>query len=72
MDILLFDMDKYSPKNLEPIIDKWYEQTGNFLMVLPKNTGLIRDINLEQLISIRDFINEIIENNTPVKENKEE
>ena len=72
MDILLFDMDKYSPSDLKPIVDKWHEQTGNFLMVLPKDMGLIRDISLEQLITIRDFINEIIENNTPVEENKEE
>lgn len=62
MDILMIDLDKYGPEEVEALIKKWNEVTQNQILILPKDIGVMRDLSIEQITSIRDWLNEILEN----------
>ena len=61
MDILMVDFDKYTPDKVQSIVDEWKNLTNNNLLILPKDIGVIRELSVEALIQIRDWINEILE-----------
>ncbi len=65
MDILIIDTEKYSTDEIENIVKDWEEKTGNTVLMIPKDIGIIRNLTVGQIISIRDWLNEIIEANLP-------
>lgn len=65
MDILIVDTEKYSTEEIEKIVNNWEETTGNKVLMIPKDIGIIKSLTVGQIISIRDWLNEIIEANLP-------
>lgn len=71
MDILMIDTEKYNVDIIEDIVKNWEEKTGNTVLMIPKDIGIIRNLTVGQIISIRDWLNEIIEANLPQGETTE-
>lgn len=60
MVILRIDFNKHDPEEIESITDITAEKTKEDVLVLPSDIDIIRDLSVEQLIKIKEFIEDVI------------
>ena len=61
MNIILIDTEKYPPDSIQEIVNSIKEfSTEDKWIFLPKDFGVLLDCSIEQLYSVREYIDDVI------------